>query len=52
MCGIAGIARASGAPVERETLEGMCAAQAHRGPGRLAGCISTMGSGSASSACA
>jgi asparagine synthase (glutamine-hydrolysing) len=32
MCGIAGIALASGAPVERETLEGMCAAQAHRGP--------------------
>ena len=32
MCGIAGIARASGAPVERDTLERMCAAQAHRGP--------------------
>ncbi len=32
MCGIAGIARASRAPVERETLERMCAAQAHRGP--------------------
>ncbi len=32
MCGIAGIVRASGAPVERETLERMCAAQAHRGP--------------------
>ena len=32
MCGIAGIARASGAPVERETLERMCEAQAHRGP--------------------
>ena len=32
MCGIAGIARASDAPVERETLERMCEAQAHRGP--------------------
>jgi asparagine synthase (glutamine-hydrolysing) len=32
MCGIAGIARADGAPVERETLERMCAAQEHRGP--------------------
>lgn len=32
MCGIAGIARASGAPVEGEILERMCAAQAHRGP--------------------
>jgi asparagine synthase (glutamine-hydrolysing) len=32
MCGIAGIARASGLPVERETLERMCEAQAHRGP--------------------
>ncbi len=32
MCGIAGIARASGAPVQRETLERMCEAQAHRGP--------------------
>ena len=32
MCGIAGIARASGAPVEREALKRMCAAQAHRGP--------------------
>ncbi|HTV21934.1 MAG TPA: asparagine synthase (glutamine-hydrolyzing), partial [Polyangiaceae bacterium] len=32
MCGIAGIARASRAPVERETVERMCAAQAHRGP--------------------
>jgi asparagine synthase (glutamine-hydrolysing) len=32
MCGIAGIARADGTPVERETLERMCAAQAHRGP--------------------
>jgi asparagine synthase (glutamine-hydrolysing) len=32
MCGIAGIARASHAPVERETLERMCEAQAHRGP--------------------
>ncbi len=32
MCGIAGMARASGAPVERETLERMCEAQAHRGP--------------------
>jgi asparagine synthase (glutamine-hydrolysing) len=32
MCGIAGIARVSGAPVEREILERMCEAQAHRGP--------------------
>ncbi len=32
MCGIAGIARSVRAPVERETLERMCAAQAHRGP--------------------
>jgi asparagine synthase (glutamine-hydrolysing) len=32
MCGIAGIARASGAPVERDVLERMCAAQEHRGP--------------------
>lgn len=32
MCGIAGIARASGAPVEGETIEAMCAAQVHRGP--------------------
>ncbi len=32
MCGIAGIAQASGAPVERATLEGMCEAQTHRGP--------------------
>ena len=32
MCGIAGIARASRAPVERETLERMCEAQVHRGP--------------------
>ena len=32
MCGIAGIARASGAPVERQTIESMCAAQVHRGP--------------------
>ena len=32
MCGIAGIARASHGPVERETLERMCEAQAHRGP--------------------
>ncbi len=32
MCGIAGIALASNAPVERETVERMCAAQAHRGP--------------------
>jgi asparagine synthase (glutamine-hydrolysing) len=32
MCGIAGIARGSRAPVERETLERMCEAQSHRGP--------------------
>jgi asparagine synthase (glutamine-hydrolysing) len=32
MCGIAGIARSSRAPVERATLERMCEAQAHRGP--------------------
>ena len=32
MCGIAGIARASGAPVERESIERMCKTQAHRGP--------------------
>ena len=32
MCGIAGIARASRAPVDRETLERMCEAQVHRGP--------------------
>jgi asparagine synthase (glutamine-hydrolysing) len=32
MCGIAGIARASRAPVEREVLERMCEAQSHRGP--------------------
>jgi asparagine synthase (glutamine-hydrolysing) len=32
VCGIAGIARAAGAPVERETVERMCAAQEHRGP--------------------
>ncbi len=32
MCGIAGIVRDSHAPVERETLERMCQAQAHRGP--------------------
>ncbi len=32
MCGIAGIARIDGAPVERETLVRMCAAQEHRGP--------------------
>jgi asparagine synthase (glutamine-hydrolysing) len=32
MCGIAGIARASGAPVDREILERMCEAQSHRGP--------------------
>jgi asparagine synthase (glutamine-hydrolysing) len=32
MCGIAGIARAFGAPVERETVERMCEAQSHRGP--------------------
>jgi asparagine synthase (glutamine-hydrolysing) len=32
MCGIAGIARASHAPVDREILERMCEAQAHRGP--------------------
>jgi asparagine synthase (glutamine-hydrolysing) len=32
MCGIAGIARASRAPVERETVERMCEAQSHRGP--------------------
>jgi asparagine synthase (glutamine-hydrolysing) len=32
MCGIAGIARASGAPVDRQTIESMCAAQVHRGP--------------------
>ena len=32
MCGIAGIARSDHAPVECETLERMCAAQAHRGP--------------------
>jgi len=32
MCGIAGIARAARAPVERDVLERMCAAQQHRGP--------------------
>ncbi len=32
MCGIAGIARASGAPVERDVIERMCEAQSHRGP--------------------
>jgi asparagine synthase (glutamine-hydrolysing) len=32
MCGIAGVARADRAPVERELVERMCAAQAHRGP--------------------
>ncbi len=32
MCGIAGIARADRAPVEREVIERMCHAQAHRGP--------------------
>jgi asparagine synthase (glutamine-hydrolysing) len=32
MCGIAGIARADCAPVERELLERMCEAQVHRGP--------------------
>jgi asparagine synthase (glutamine-hydrolysing) len=32
MCGIAGVARASRAPVERETVERMCEAQSHRGP--------------------
>lgn len=32
MCGIAGIARAPRAPVERETLERMCEAQVHCGP--------------------
>jgi asparagine synthase (glutamine-hydrolysing) len=32
MCGIAGIARASEAPVDRDVLERMCEAQAHRGP--------------------
>src|SRR5580693_4840068 len=32
MCGIAGIARADRAPVERELVERMCEAQAHRGP--------------------
>jgi asparagine synthase (glutamine-hydrolysing) len=32
MCGIAGQARAGGAPVEAETIARMCAAQEHRGP--------------------
>jgi asparagine synthase (glutamine-hydrolysing) len=32
MCGIAGQARAGGAPVEEETIARMCAAQEHRGP--------------------
>jgi asparagine synthase (glutamine-hydrolysing) len=32
MCGIAGIARSHPAPVDRETLQRMCDAQAHRGP--------------------
>jgi asparagine synthase (glutamine-hydrolysing) len=32
MCGIAGIARAFGAPVQRDVLERMCEAQSHRGP--------------------
>jgi asparagine synthase (glutamine-hydrolysing) len=32
MCGIAGIARATRAPVDRVVLERMCEAQAHRGP--------------------
>jgi asparagine synthase (glutamine-hydrolysing) len=32
MCGIAGQARADGAPVEQELIARMCAAQEHRGP--------------------
>jgi len=32
MCGIAGQARAGGAPVAAETIARMCAAQVHRGP--------------------
>jgi asparagine synthase (glutamine-hydrolysing) len=32
MCGIAGQARADGAPVSNELIERMCAAQGHRGP--------------------
>ena len=32
MCGIAGEARNDGGPIDRDVLEAICAAQAHRGP--------------------